>query len=293
MIIEKPFGHDGASARALNKEVLEVFDESQVYRIDHYLGKETVQNMLVLRFGNGIFEPLWNRNYIDHVQITASETLGVEERAAFYESAGALRDMVQSHMLQLTSLVAMEAPARFDATSVRNEKIKVLQSIRPISDETVWNSVVRGQYGAGQINGKPVPAYRQEPGVKPDSVTETFVALKLQVDNWRWNGVPFYLRTGKAAGQVADRSNHPVQASAAHGVSQRRTRTEFAGPEHSTGRRDFSFVRGKSSWRADADSSRGDELRISQSFRRGHAGRLRHPDQRLHTRRCDPVRSRG
>jgi glucose-6-phosphate 1-dehydrogenase len=197
VIIEKPFGHDGASARELNKEVLEVFEESQVYRIDHYLGKETVQNMLVLRFGNGIFEPLWNRNYVDHVQITAAEPLGVEARAAFYESTGALRDMVQSHMLQLTSLVAMEAPARFDATSVRNEKIKVLQSIRPFTEETVWNSVVRGQYGPGQIDGKTVAGYRQEPGVKPDSATETFVALKLQVDNWRWNGVPFYLRTGK------------------------------------------------------------------------------------------------
>jgi glucose-6-phosphate 1-dehydrogenase len=197
VIIEKPFGRDGASARALNNEVLEVFKEQQVYRIDHYLGKETVQNMLVLRFGNGIFEPLWNRNYIDHVQITAAEPLGVEARAAFYESTGTLRDMVQSHMLQLTSLVAMEAPARFDATSVRNEKIKVLQSIRPFTKETVWNSVVRGQYGPGHIDGKPVVGYRQEPNVKPDSSTETFVALKLQVDNWRWSGVPFYLRSGK------------------------------------------------------------------------------------------------
>ena len=197
VIIEKPFGHDQASARALNDKVLSVFEESQVYRIDHYLGKETVQNMLVLRFGNGIFEPLWNRNYVDHVQITAAESLGVERRAAFYESAGALRDMIQSHVLQLTSLVAMEAPATFDAMSVRNEKIKVLQSIRPFTQETIWKSVVRGQYGPGTANGKAVSGYRQEPGVKPDSATETFVALKLQVDNWRWSGVPFYLRTGK------------------------------------------------------------------------------------------------
>jgi len=197
IIIEKPFGHDLASARALNAQVLRVFDESQVYRIEHYLGKETVQNMLVLRFGNGIFEPLWNRNYVDHIQITAAESLGVERRAAFYESAGALRDMIQSHVLQLTSLVAMEAPAKFDATSVRNEKIKVLQSIRPFEPETVWKSVVRGQYGPGNLSGKPVPGYRQEPGVKPDSATETFVGLKLHVDNWRWSGVPFYLRTGK------------------------------------------------------------------------------------------------
>ncbi|MFZ3217990.1 MAG: glucose-6-phosphate dehydrogenase [Candidatus Acidiferrales bacterium] len=197
IIIEKPFGHDQASACDLNKKVLEAFDESQVYRIDHYLGKETVQNLLVFRFGNGIFEPLWNRNYIDSVQILAGESLGVERRAAFYESAGALRDMIQSHVLQLTSLIAMEAPATFDATSVRNEKIKVLQSIRPFTKETVWKSVVRGQYGPGQINGKPVVGYREEPGVKPDSATDTFVALKLHVDNWRWSGVPFYLRTGK------------------------------------------------------------------------------------------------
>jgi glucose-6-phosphate 1-dehydrogenase len=197
IIIEKPFGRDLASAKALNSKVLEAFDESQVYRIDHYLGKETVQNMLVFRFGNGIFEPLWNRNYIDSVQITAAESLGVERRAAFYETAGAMRDMIQSHVLQLTSLVAMEAPARFDATSVRNEKIKVLQSMRPFTTESVWKDVVRGQYGPGQINGKAVPGYRQEPGVKSDSSTDTFAALKLQVDNWRWSGVPFYLRSGK------------------------------------------------------------------------------------------------
>jgi glucose-6-phosphate 1-dehydrogenase len=197
IIIEKPFGRDLDSAKALNKKVLDSFDESQVYRIDHYLGKETVQNMLVFRFGNGIFEPLWNRNYIDSVQITAAESLGVERRAAFYETAGAMRDMIQSHVLQLTSLVAMEAPAKFDATSVRNEKIKVLQSMRPFTTESVWKSVVRGQYGPGELDGKQVPGYRQEPGVKPDSATDTFVALKLFVDNWRWSGVPFYLRSGK------------------------------------------------------------------------------------------------
>ncbi len=197
IIIEKPFGHDLASALDLNAKVLCVFDESQVYRIDHYLGKETVQNLLVFRFGNGIFEPLWNRNYIDNVQITAAESLGVERRAAFYESAGALRDMIQSHVLQLTSLVGMEAPAIFDATAVRNEKIKILQSIRPLQSETVWKSVVRGQYGPGNVSGSGVPGYRQEPGVKPDSATETFVALRLFVDNWRWSGVPFYLRSGK------------------------------------------------------------------------------------------------
>jgi glucose-6-phosphate 1-dehydrogenase len=199
IIIEKPFGRDLESAQKLNRTVLEVFDEQQVYRIDHYLGKDTVQNLLVLRFGNGIFEPLWNRNYVEHVQITAAETLGVEQRAAFYETAGATRDMIQSHMLQLTSLVSMEPPAAFDATAVRNEKIKVLQSIRPFTEEIIETEVVRGQYGPGIMPGgsAPVPGYRQEPGVKKDSNTETFAAAKILIDNWRWAGVPFYLRTGK------------------------------------------------------------------------------------------------
>jgi glucose-6-phosphate 1-dehydrogenase len=201
IIIEKPFGHDAESARQLNQTVLGVFEESQVYRIDHYLGKETVQNLLVFRFGNGIFEPLWNQKYVSHVEITAAETLGVERRAAFYESAGALRDMVQSHVLQLTSLVALEPPATFDATSVRNEKLKVLQSIRPFTPELVWSDAVRGQYGPGSIGGKAVPGYLHEPGVNPLSATETFVALRLFVDNWRWAGVPFYLRTGKRLAQ--------------------------------------------------------------------------------------------
>ncbi|MDP9146591.1 MAG: glucose-6-phosphate dehydrogenase [Acidobacteriota bacterium] len=207
IIIEKPFGRDLASARELNTTVLDVFEEKQVYRIDHYLGKDTVQNLLVLRFGNGIFEPLWNRNYVDHVQITASETLGVERRGGFYETTGALRDMIQSHVLQLTSLVAVEPPASFDATSVRNEKLKVLQSIRPFNLEMVAQAVVRGQYTAGQVGGKPVPGYRQEQGVNPHSRTETFVAAKLVIDNWRWAGVPFYLRTGK---RLAKRSTEIV-----------------------------------------------------------------------------------
>ena len=197
IIIEKPFGRDLASAKTLNQIVLNVFDEKQVYRIDHYLGKDTVQNLLVLRFGNGIFEPLWNRNYVDHVQITASETLGVERRGGFYETAGALRDMIQSHVLQLTSLVAVEPPASFDATAVRNEKLKVLQSIRPFDLEMVAQAVVRGQYSPGKLGDKPVSGYREEPNVNPASKTETFVAGKLLIDNWRWAGVPFYLRTGK------------------------------------------------------------------------------------------------
>src|SRR6202171_1268842 len=197
IIIEKPFGRDLASAKELNEIVLNVFDEKQVYRIDHYLGKDTVQNLLVLRFGNGIFEPLWNRNYVDHVQITAAETLGVERRGGFYETAGALRDMIQSHVLQLTSLVAVEPPASFDATSVRNEKLKVLQSIRPFDLEMVAQALVRGQYAPGKFGDKPVPGYREEHNVNPASKTETFVAAKLLIDNWRWAGVPFYLRTGK------------------------------------------------------------------------------------------------
>jgi glucose-6-phosphate 1-dehydrogenase len=197
IIIEKPFGRDLATAKELNKIVLKVFEEQQVYRIDHYLGKDTVQNLLVLRFGNGIFEPLWNRNYVDCVQITAAETLGVERRGGFYETAGALRDMIQSHVLQLTSLVAVEPPASFDATSVRNEKLKVLQSTRPFDLEMVAQSVVRGQYAPGQLDGKRVAGYREEPGVSQASRTETFVAARLLIDNWRWAGVPFYLRTGK------------------------------------------------------------------------------------------------
>src|SRR5712672_4691684 len=174
IIIEKPYGRDLESAQKLNKTVLEVFDESQVYRIDHYLGKDTVQNLLVLRFGNGIFEPLWNRNYVDHVQITAAETLGVEQRAAFYETAGALRDMVQSHVLQLASLVALEPPSNFDATAVRNEKLKILQALRPYTPETVATNVVPGQYARGRVDGQDVAGYRQEPGVSPDSKTDTF-----------------------------------------------------------------------------------------------------------------------
>jgi glucose-6-phosphate 1-dehydrogenase len=197
IIVEKPFGRDLSSARELNRAILEAFDETQVYRIDHFLGKDTVQNLLALRFGNGIFEPLWNRNYVDHVQITAAETLGVEQRAAFYENTGALRDMFQSHLLQLTSLVAIEPPSNFDATAVRNEKLKVLQALRSYTPETVAANVIPGQYAQGQVEGEGVAAYREESGVKPDSETETFIAAKLLIDNWRWADVPFYIRSGK------------------------------------------------------------------------------------------------
>jgi glucose-6-phosphate 1-dehydrogenase len=192
-VIEKPFGHDLDSAKELNRQVNAVFAERQVFRIDHYLGKETVQNILVFRFANGIFEPVWNRNFIDHVQITAAETLGVEGRGPFYEKAGALRDVVQNHVMELLSFVAMEPPMSFESQSVRLEKLKVWQAIPkiPITD------AVRGQYGPGQISGKDVPGYRQEERVDPESGTETYAAIKLGIDNWRWAGVPFYLRAGK------------------------------------------------------------------------------------------------
>jgi glucose-6-phosphate 1-dehydrogenase len=197
VIVEKPFGRDLESARALNREILEIFREDQIFRIDHYLGKETVQNLLVMRFANGIFEPLWDRRYVDNVQITVAESIGMEGRGAFYEEAGILRDIVQNHMLQLLCLTAMEPPVAFDANAVRDEKVKVLKAIRRFSREDVGSFVVRGQYAPGIVAGQKVPGYREEPGVSHDSIVETYVAMRLWVDNWRWAGVPFYLRAGK------------------------------------------------------------------------------------------------
>ena len=197
VVIEKPFGHDLASARALNAQVLKVLKEHQIYRMDHFLGKETVQNIMVLRFANGLFEPLWNRDHIDHVQITASETVGVERRGKFYEKTGALRDMVPNHVFQLLSLTAMEPPNSFDADAVRTEKHKVLEAVHPLDEPEVRRNTVRGQYAAGKLGDTADKAYREEPGVNPDSATETYVAMQLGIDNWRWAGVPFYLRTGK------------------------------------------------------------------------------------------------
>ena len=197
LIVEKPFGTDLASAQQLNAQLHRHFTEDQIFRIDHYLGKETVQNLLVLRFANGMFEPIWNRRYIDHVQITAAETVGVERRASYYEGAGALRDMVQNHLMQLLSLVAMEPPTEFTASSVRDRKMDALLAVQPIVGGDEPPAVVRAQYREGWVSGAEVPAYRAEPGVAPDSRTETFVALRLQLDSWRWAGVPFYLRTGK------------------------------------------------------------------------------------------------
>ena len=207
IVVEKPFGHDIDSARALNKQLLKVADEKQIYRIDHYLGKETVQNILAFRFANGIFEPIWNRRYIDHVQISVSETVGVEQRGSYYETAGALRDMVPNHMMQLISLTAMEPPISFRANAVRDEQAKVLHAIQPMTSEEVLHRTVRGQYGEGMAGGERVPAYRSEDKVDPDSRTETFVAMKLMIDNWRWADVPFYLRTGK---RLPGRHTHVV-----------------------------------------------------------------------------------
>lgn len=201
VVIEKPFGHDSKSARELNLKLRSVLSESQIYRIDHYLGKETVQNILIFRFANGIFEPLWNRRYIDHVQITVAESLGVEHRGGYYEEAGALRDMIPNHLFQLLAIISMEPPNSFEANAVRDEKEKILQAIQPMTPEEVLTQAVRGQYGTGKMAGGSglvaVPGYREEPRVAESSSTETYAALKLMVDNWRWAGVPFYLRTGK------------------------------------------------------------------------------------------------
>jgi glucose-6-phosphate 1-dehydrogenase len=218
IIVEKPFGHDVASARQLNADLTKVFAERQIFRIDHYLGKETLQNLLVFRFANTIWEPLWSRTYVDHVQITVAEEVGVEGRAGYYDKSGALRDMIQSHLLQILTLVAMEPPASYDADSIRNEKVKVLQSIPLLQGDAVGRSTVRGQYAAGEADGEKLPGYLDEEKVPADSRTETFAAVRLEVDNWRWAGVPFYLRTGKRlpakASEVVIRfrpAPHPVR----------------------------------------------------------------------------------
>jgi glucose-6-phosphate 1-dehydrogenase len=201
IVVEKPIGYDLESARALNKILAANFQETQIFRIDHYLGKETVQNILALRFANPLFEPIWNRHYVDYVTITAAEVVGVEHRGDYYDRAGALRDMVQNHLMQLLCLVAMEPMVSFNADEIRNKKVDVLHAVRPIRPDAVHQCVVRGQYGKGWVNGKKVPGYREEEGVAPDSQTETYAALRLFIDNWRWQGVPFYLRTGKRLAQ--------------------------------------------------------------------------------------------
>ncbi len=197
IIVEKPFGYDLESSKQLNKSILGIFDEGQVYRIDHYLGKETVQNLMVTRFSNGIFEPVWNRNYVHHVEITSAENIGVEGRGGYYDQSGALLDMLQNHLLQLVALVGMEPPVWADSRSIRNEMVKVLESLRPLSQEDVRSNIIRGQYTEARIKGNQLKGYRQEQGVDPESRTETYVAMKFFIDNWRWNGIPFYIRTGK------------------------------------------------------------------------------------------------
>ncbi len=206
LVFEKPFGHDLDSARTINRFLLRSLDESQIYRIDHFLGKETVQNILAFRFANALFEPIWDRRYIDHVQITVAEQLGVEHRGGYYDHAGALRDMIQNHLLQILSLIAMEAPAAFTADEIRARKVDVLRAIRPIPAEDLHRYAARGQYGPGWLEGRQVVGYRSEPDVNPDSVTETFAALKLFIDNWRWQDVPFYMRTGKRMGQAISKA---------------------------------------------------------------------------------------
>ena len=206
LVIEKPFGHDQASARTLNHSLLKTLEEPQIYRIDHFLGKETVQNILAFRFANALFEPIWDRRYIDHVQITVAETLGVEHRGEYYDHAGALRDMIQNHLMQIISLIAMEPPVAFNADEIRARKVDVLRAIRPIPPEDLHRYAARGQYGSGWLEGERVPAYRDEPDVDPASVTETFAALKLFIDNWRWQDVPFYMRTGKRMAEDVSRA---------------------------------------------------------------------------------------
>ncbi len=235
VIIEKPFGHDLESAKQLNQELKQVLTENQIYRIDHYLGKETVQNVMVFRFSNNIIEPLWNRNYVDHVQITAAETVGVEHRGGFYETAGALRDMVPNHLFQLLTMTAMEPPISFDADQVRNKQAEVLHAIQPLNPEDVLKNMVRGQYGPGTVDGQRVVGYRSEPDVAPDSNTETFVALKLQIDNWRWAGVPFYLRTGKEGISLSFGAKVPGSVMKLGLVNMDFDYCTYFGLEHSTG----------------------------------------------------------
>ena len=294
-MIEKPFGHDLESAKALNRDISKVVDEKQVYRIDHYLGKETVQNILAFRFANGIFEPVWNRRYVDHVQVTVAEELGVELRGGYYEHAGALRDMVPNHILQLITLTAMEPPISFDAASVHDEQTKILRAIQTLSPERVLDHAVRGQYDAGMIDGKHVPAYRNEPNVAPDSVTPTFVALALQIDNWRWAGVPFYLRTGKRMSkrvtQIVIRFRRPpfVLFRKTLGGKDHSERTR---DQHPAERGNFAEFRGESSGAGGSPGRRGHGFQLFRLFRHRAFHGIRNAALRLHDGRSHAFSAR-
>ena len=271
IVIEKPFGRDLASANSLNQTVASVFGEDQVYRIDHYLGKETVQNILVFRWANGIFEPLWNRNHVDHVQITVGEAIGVEGRGAYYEESGALRDMIQNHILQLLCLVAMEPPVTFDADPVRDEKTKVMRAIRPIAADEVDRLAVRGQYGPGFVNGQRVLGYREEKGVSSESITDTFAALRLEIENWRWAGRAVLPPHRQADAQARERDRGAVQADPPPRVppqSRDPRRAQPARAPHPARRGDVALVRGQAARSGPQDQAGGDGVRLRAGLRR-------------------------
>jgi glucose-6-phosphate 1-dehydrogenase len=291
VILEKPFGTDLASARTLNRHLLGVLDEEQIYRIDHYLGKETVQNIMVLRFANGLFEPIWNRNHIDHVQITVAETVTVERRGRFYDATGALRDMVPNHLFQLLSLIAMEPPSRFDARSVRSEKAAALDAVRIPTEAEALRSSVRAQYAAGTVKGAAVEGYRDAPDVRRDSSTETYAALKLEIDNWRWAGVPFYLRTGKAlaARRSEVRSSSSRRRTLSFGTPRRAPGAEFPRTPHSARRGHHAALQRQGARPGHRDRRRRHDVQVQGLLRRGSEHRIRDADLRLHGRRCDAV----
>ena len=289
VIVEKPFGHDLKSAEHLNRVLGRVFDEESIYNIDHYLGKETVQNLLVFRFANAIWEPLWNRTYIDHVQITAAETVGVEDRGAFYENAGAMRDMIQSHLLQVLAVLAMDTPSSSAAHHLRVEQRKLLEAIRLINEDQVPEYAVRGQYTAGSVGGKDIVGYRDDPNTADDSTTETYAAMKVMIDNWRWQGVPFYLRTGKALRRKLTQIVIPVPHRAARDLHRdvRRGGAQAQPPGHQRAtRRGHQPALHRQGARPDRHAQqRRDGLRLPRTVRRRVAGSLRAPPARRGVRR--------